>query len=152
MLLRLLHINDWWFNNFIIDYWVKYVTWCLFIYLSIYLFIYFIIYLFSLFYFLLFNDYGKIKICIKRKCLLGLFSLSLLFFQFYNKNSNWTFCFSQLCWMGCSTPVQRERELLHKYLLPSASQGPWTIASVGVAASYNSPFHTWSLSLMPNPF
>lgn len=39
--------------------------------------------------FLLFNDYGKIKICIKKKCLLGLFSLSLLFFQFYNKISNW---------------------------------------------------------------
>lgn len=33
--------------------------------------------------------YGKIKICIKKKCLLGLFSLSLLFFQFYNKISNW---------------------------------------------------------------
>ena len=41
----------------------------------------------------------------KKKCLLGLFSLSLLFFQFYNKSSNWMFCFSAVvlssveCWV-----------------------------------------------------
>lgn len=39
--------------------------------------------------FIYFNGYGKIKICIKKTNLLGLFSLSLLFFQFYNKISNW---------------------------------------------------------------
>lgn len=39
--------------------------------------------------FIFFNGYGKIKICIKKINLLGLFSLSLLFFQFYNKISNW---------------------------------------------------------------
>lgn len=39
--------------------------------------------------FIYFNGYSKIKICIKKTNLLGLFSLYLLFFQFYNKISNW---------------------------------------------------------------
>jgi len=49
----------------------------MFIYLFIYLFLFIFWSLFSLFY-----AYGKIKICIKKKCLLGLFSLSLLFSNF----------------------------------------------------------------------
>lgn len=55
--------------------------------------------------------YGKIKICIDKKCLLGLFSLSLLFFQFYNKKIKVEAC---LWWMWFLTFVHKTGRPLSK--------------------------------------
>lgn len=102
----------------------------MFIYQFIYLFI---CYLFNLFINLslyLFYGYGKIKICVKKKWLLELFSCSLLFFQFYNKKIKLGgfVSYSSFGPSGVLIHTQKTGGVLAQGIAPSlhpASQGPW---------------------------